>query len=248
MPQNAYLTVHGHFYQPPRENPWLEDIEPQDTAAPYHDWNERIYYECYLPNATARVLDEHGKIIDIVNNYEAISFNFGPTLLSWLESKHPETYQKIIEADQKSIPQRSGHGNAIAQVYGHVIMPLANRRDKVTQVKWGIEEFKFRFHRNPESIWLSETACNDETLEVLIKEGFRFVILEPSQAQSTRALNSDHWQDVSSGSIDPKQPYRFFLKNDSAKFIDIFFFDGPVSKDIGFSNLAFDAKLFAERL
>jgi len=248
MSKNIYLTVHGHFYQPPRENPWLEEIEIQDTAAPYHDWNEKIYHECYLPNATARVLDESGKIIDIVNNYESISFNFGPTLLSWLQDKHPETYQRIIQADRKSAEAKGGHGNAIAQAYSHLIMPLANQRDKVTQVKWGLEEFKFRFNRSPESIWLPETACNEATLEVLVDEGIRFIILEPHQASSIRPLGHHDWQDVSSGSIDPKRVYRYFLKRDPHQFIDIFFFDGPISKDIGFSNLAFDAKIFAERL
>lgn len=248
MTKQIFLTIHGHFYQPPRENPWLEAIEIQDTAAPYHDWNERIYHECYLPNATARVLDENGKITDIVNNYESISFNFGPTLMTWLETKHRETYQRIIEADQKSARVSNGHGNAIAQGYSHLIMPLANTRDKNTQVRWGIEEFKFRYGRMPESIWLPETACNEATLEVLVTHGIRFIILEPHQAASVRPLGHHNWEDVSSGNIDPKRPYRIFLKKNPHQFIDVFFFDGPISKDIGFANLAFDAKLFAERL
>ncbi len=248
MSKNVFIAVHGHFYQPPRENPWLEEIEAQDTAAPFHDWNERIYHECYLPNATARVLDEHGKIIDIVNNYESISFNFGPTLLTWLQHKHPEIYQRIIEADKKSLSAQNGHGNAIAQAYSHLIMPLANTRDKETQVRWGIEEFKFRFNRAPESMWLPETACNEQTLEVLVAHGIRFIILEPNQAEAVRPLGHHDWQDVSSGTIDPKHPYRCFLKNNPHQFIDIFFYDGPISKDIGFANLAFDAKIFVDRL
>ncbi|MBI3306869.1 MAG: DUF3536 domain-containing protein [Candidatus Omnitrophica bacterium] len=256
MPKEVCLCIHGHFYQPPRENPWIEEIEPQESAAPYHDWNERIYYECYLPNAKARVLDSKGYVVNIVNNYEQISFNFGPTLLSWMEKAHPETYAQILEADRLSVPLHHGHGNAIAQVYNHMIMPLASRRDKVTQVKWGIQDFRHRFGREPESIWLPETACNEETLEVLIEEGIKFIILSPHQVQAVSPMPHDqttraphgHWKDVSHGAIDPKMAYRIFLKNHPDKFIDAFFYDGLVSKDLGFGDLAFDAKLFADRL
>jgi len=240
--------MHGHFYQPPRENPWIEDIELQESASPFHDWNERIHYECYLPNTLARVLDDKGHILDIVNNFETISFNFGPSLLSWFKEKHPETHQAIIDADKNSIAKHHGHGNAIAQVYNHIIMPLANRRDKVTQVKWGIQDFKSRFGRDPESVWLAETACNEETLEVLIEEGVRYIILSPYQAESVRPLAGGDWADVSSGQIDPKMPYRCFLKNDREKFIDIFFYDGPISRSIGFGDLAFDANRFMDAI
>ena len=129
-----YLTIHGHFYQPPRENPWLETIEIQDSAKPFHDWNERVNFECYAPNSVSRIVDSHNKILDIVNNYELISFNFGPTLLSWLETHDEKTYERIIEADNKSMQERGGHGNALAQVYNHIIMPLANENDKYTQL------------------------------------------------------------------------------------------------------------------
>ncbi len=246
MSKHSYLCIHGHFYQPPRENPWIEDIELQESASPFHDWNERIHYECYLPNTLARVLDDKDHILDIVNNFEGISFNFGPTLLSWLKEKYPETHQAIIEADKRSVSKHQGHGNAIAQVYNHIIMPLANRRDKVTQVKWGIQDFKHRFGRDPESIWLPETACNEETLEVLIEEGIRFVILSPYQAEAIRPLSDQEWTDVSSGKIDPKIPYRCFLKNNRERHIDIFFYDGPISRFIGFGDLVFDAKRFMD--
>ena len=252
MPKEVCLCIHGHFYQPPRENPWLEAVELQESARPYHDWNEKINRECYLPNAMARVLDEKGRIVDIVNNYEKISFNFGPTLFPWLAAKAPEVYQHILSADRKSRTQQAGHGNAIAQIYNHMIMPLANRRDKITQVKWGLEDFRFRFGREPESLWLPETACNEETLEVLIEEGIQFIILSPYQAEAVRPLKGKDWTDVSSGTIDPKVPYRCFLKGSDPfrekKFIDIFFYDGPVSKEAGFGSLAFEAKLFADRL
>ncbi len=237
-----YLCIHGHFYQPPRENPWTEDIELQPSAAPYHDWNERINHESYKPNSIARVLDNQGFIVDIVNNYEKMSFNFGPTLMSWLEKKDPDTYKRIIEANHKSIATHNGHGNAIAQAYNHMILPLANRRDKTTQVKWGIADFKKRFEVNPESIWLPETACNEETLEVLVEEGIKFIILEPHQAQAISSLGSEEWQNVSHGNINPKHPYRCFLKKDPKKFIDIFFYDGSISRAVGFENVLANAQ------
>ncbi|MCM8775913.1 MAG: DUF3536 domain-containing protein [Candidatus Omnitrophica bacterium] len=242
------LCLHGHFYQPHREKPWLEEIELQDSARPFHDWNEKIHYECYRPNSLARVLDERHKIVDIVNNYEKISFNFGPTLMSWLEAKHPETYREIVRADEVSRTLHRGHGNAIAQVYNHMIMPLANHRDKVTQVRWGIEEFRHRFGRDPESIWLAETGCNEDTLEVLVEAGMKFVILDPTQAEAVRPLAGEaNWYDVSAQQIDPKYPYRCFLKNKPEKFIDIFFYDGAISREIGFGVLLMDAKNMIQR-
>jgi len=248
MAQVKYLCIHGHFYQPPRENPWTEEIEPQPSARPYHDWNERINSECYKPNSIALVVENSGFIVDIVNNYEAISFNFGPTLMSWLERKDPETYQRIIEANHKSIEQHNGHGNAIAQAYNHMILPLASLRDKTTQVKWGIADFKKRFSLDPESIWLPETACNEETLEVLVEEGIKYIILEPHQAQSVRAFEADTWHNVIDGSIDPRHPYRCFLKKDPRKFIDIFFYDGPISKAVGFENVLSNAQSLMDKI
>jgi alpha-amylase/alpha-mannosidase (GH57 family) len=253
MSDQVCLCLHGHFYQPPRENPWLEAIEVQESATPYHDWNERIYHECYLPNSMARILDERGHISNIVNNFEKISFNFGPTLFSWLRGAHPEVYRRVVDADRVSRQAHQGHGNAIAQVYNHMIMPLASRRDKETQVRWGMAEFRHHYGREPESVWLPETACNEETLEVLVAEGVRFIILEPHQAEAVRPLTGEGepeagWHGVEHGEIDPRQPYRCFLRKDRSRFIDIFFYDGPISKAVAFEDLLMDAKRFMGKL
>jgi alpha-amylase/alpha-mannosidase (GH57 family) len=233
--------MHGHFYQPPRDNPWTNEIEQQPSAAPFHDWNERIFQECYKPNTEAVIVDETGKVLRRVNNYEYLNFNFGPTLLSWIETKHPNTYAKILEADKKSIAAHNGHGNAIAQVYNHIIMPLANKRDKTTQVKWGIKDFEHRFNRKPEGMWLAETACNNATLEVLIEEGIKYTILDPSQAEKIRKIGTTNWEDVIGGRVNPKLPYRYFSKKQFG-YIDIFFYDGPLSKNLAFDDVVFDAK------
>jgi alpha-amylase/alpha-mannosidase (GH57 family) len=153
-----YVCIHGHFYQPPRENPSLEYFELQDSAYPYHDWNERITAECYAPNAASRILDADGRIAHIVNNYSEISFNFGPTLLSWLKESAPEVYQSILEADRDSARTFSGHGSALAQAYNHMIMPLANSRDKRTQVIWGLRDFEHRFLRPAEGMWTGKAT------------------------------------------------------------------------------------------
>ena len=243
-----YLTIHGHFYQPPRENPWLESIELQQSANPFHDWNERVNSECYNPNSFAKIVDNNNKILDIINNYEKISFNFGPTLMSWLEIHAPYTYERIIRADVDSAQECSGHGNAIAQVYNHMIMPLANKRDKITQVIWGIEDFKYRFGRMPEGMWLAETAVNDETLEVLVDQGIKFTILSPFQAKGYRKFGEQDFVDVSWGSIDPARPYRYFIKSNPEKYIDLFFYDGAISKSVAFDELLKDGNKFFNRL
>ena len=175
-----YLTIHGHFYQPPRENPWIEEIELQDSALPNHDWNEKICWQCYSPNSVSRIVDGDNSIIEISNNYEYMSFNFGPTLLSWMEKHNPSAYKRIIEADIESRELYDGHGCAIAQVYNHIIMPLANQNDKITQVLWGLRDFQKRFGRNSEGIWLAETAVDAQTLEVLIDCGIKYTILSAS--------------------------------------------------------------------
>lgn len=246
--KKKYLTVHGHFYQPPRENPWLEAIEVQESAHPWHDWNDRICSECYNPNSVSRILDENCKIIDIVNNYKYMSFNFGPTLMSWLQDNAPLTYERIIKADRESIELYSGHGNAIAQSYNHMIMPLANTRDKYTQTIWGIRDFEYRFGRKPEGIWLAETAVDDKTLEVLVDCGIKFTVLSPYQAQKFKRLNTNDWQDVGWGNIDPARAYRYYLKNDSGKYIDLFFYDGSISRSVAFDNLLKDGNKFIARL
>ncbi len=241
-----YICVHGHFYQPPRENPWLESIELQDSAYPYHDWNERITAECYGPNGVSRILDTTGRIVKILNNYARINFNFGPTLLSWMEENAPHAYRSIFEADQQSQKRFSGHGSAIAQVYNHMIMPLANSRDKFTQVFWGIRDFEFRFGRKPEGIWLAETAVDLESLEIMAGLGIKFTILAPHQAKAFRQIGSDDWIDVSSGSIDPTRSYMQFLP--SGKSIAIFFYDGPISRSIAFERLLEKGEYLVNRL
>ena len=240
-----YVCIHGHFYQPPRENAWLEVIEQQDSAYPYHDWNERITHECYGPNGTSRILDTEETIINIVNNYEKISFNFGATLLQWMEQHTPEAYRRVLEADKVSRKHFGGHGNALAQVYNHLIMPLANRRDKETQVIWGIRDFESRFGRKPEGMWLAETAVDTETLEVLAENDIRFTLLAPRQAAKVKAPNAE-WMDVSGERIDTTKPY--VCKLPSGKSIVLFFYDGGISQDIAFKGLLIDGKEFATRL
>jgi len=240
-----YLCIHGHFYQPPRENAWLEMIEQQDSAAPYHDWNERICAECYGPNALARLLDAEQNLIQLTNNYSRISFNFGPTLLSWLEKKEPEVYQSILEADKISQSRFGGHGSAIAQVYNHMILPLANVHDKETQIKWGITDFTKRFGRAPEALWLAETACDTPTLCALADAGMKFVILAPGQCARVRPIGQEKWEEVGAA-VDPKRAYQCNLPN--GKSIALFFYDGPISQGIAFSDTLSSGEKLAERL
>jgi alpha-amylase/alpha-mannosidase (GH57 family) len=241
-----FVCIHGHFYQPPRENPWLGDVEIQDSAYPYHDWNKRISAECYAPNSAARILDDRKDIVKIVNNYAKISFNFGPTLLSWLEKQEPEIYLAILEADKQSQDRFSGHGAAIAQAYNHMIMPLANSRDRYTQVFWGIQDFRHRFKREPEGMWLPETAVDLETLEILARQGIRFTILSPQQARRVRKIGKKDWVDVNGGKVDPKKPYSIQLP--SGGKIAVFFYDGAISHDIAFGGLLKSGELFSQRL
>jgi alpha-amylase/alpha-mannosidase (GH57 family) len=241
-----YVCIHGHFYQPPRENPYLEAIELQDSAYPYHDWNERITAECYAPNAASRIVDAENRIVKLVNNYAHISFNFGPTLLSWMKELAPTVHAAIVEADKTSRQHFSGHGSALAQGYNHMIFPLANRRDKVTQVKWGIADFESRFGRKPEGMWLPETAVDTETLEVLAEHGIQFTILAPRQAKRVRSKRSGRYHDVSGSRIDPAHPY--LAKLPSKKRLNLFFYDGPISQAVAFEGLLSDGKRFADRL
>jgi alpha-amylase/alpha-mannosidase (GH57 family) len=243
---DRYVCIHCHFYQPPRENPWLESIELQDSAYPYHDWNERITDECYAANAVSRILDAEQRITQIVNNYARISFNFGPTLLSWMETNAPEVYQAILDADRESQQMFSGHGSALAQPYNHMIMPLANKRDKYTQVLWGIRGFQHRFGRDPEGIWLPETAVDIETLEVIADLGIKFTILTPRQTQRTREIGKKEWQDVSNSTIDPTMAYSCQLP--SGRTIALFFYDDPISRAVAFEGLLSSGEQFAQRL
>lgn len=240
-----YICIHGHFYQPPRENAWLEVIEVQDSAHPYHDWNERISSECYAPNAASRIL-EHGIIKDIINNYSKISFNFGPTLLSWMEQYDTETYEAILEADKESIKNFSGHGSAVAQVYNHIIMPLANRSDKETQIIWGIRDFEHRFGRKPEGMWLSESAVDTESLELLAEQDIKFTILAPRQAKAFRRIGEEGWHAVSDKGIDTRRPYVCNLP--SGKSIALYFYDGDIAQGVAFNGLLNDGQKFAQSL
>jgi alpha-amylase/alpha-mannosidase (GH57 family) len=241
-----YICIHAHFYQPPRENAWLEAIEYQQSAYPYHDWNQRITAECYQPNSVARILDKKGRIERIVNNYSKISFDFGPTLLSWLEAKHPSTYGRIIAADRESVKRFSEHGSALAQGYNHAILPLCNRRDKITQIEWGIRDFVHRFDRRPESMWLPETAVDLETLDLMAQTGLKFAILAPHQAARTRPKSERTWRSISNQNIDPSMAYEISLP--SGRRMALFFYDGPISLSVGFEKLLDDGEAFVQRL
>lgn len=241
-----FICIHGHFYQPPRENPWLEEVELQDSSYPYHDWNARITAECYGPNAASRILDPERRIIDIINNYSKISFNFGPTLLAWLEKNDLETYKAVLEADRVSQKLFSGHGCALAQCYNHMIMPLANERDKRTQIIWGIKDFEHRFGRRPEGIWLPETAVELETLDILAELGIKFTILAPGQAKQIRKIGTEEHLDVSGAKVDPKRPY--LCKLSSGRTIALFFYDGPIAQEIAFAKVLENGEDFAKRL
>ncbi|GAB4492468.1 MAG: DUF3536 domain-containing protein [Saprospiraceae bacterium] len=249
---NKYVCIHGHFYQPPRENAWLEIVEQQESARPFHDWNARINFECYAPNAAARILDDQGWIVKIRNNYNRISWNFGPTLLSWLEENDPEAYALLQMADKRSAVRYGGHGSALAQVHSHLIMPLCNYRDKVTQVWWGIRDFEHRFGRYPEGIWLAETAVDTETLEVLASHGIQFTILAPRQAKAIRKIATDksatsgEWKEVNADSIDTRHPYWSQLP--SGRRIALFFYHGGVAQEVAFNGLLGSGKNFADRL
>ncbi len=240
-----FICIHGHFYQPPRENPWLETVEVQDSAFPYHDWNECVNAECYAPNSRSRMLDNEGYIINIVNNYEFIDFNFGPTLLSWMSEYAPEALRWITEGDRLSCERHGGHGNAIAQVYNHLIMPLASSRDKETQVKWGIADFRYRFGRQPEGMWLAETAVDTATLEALAAEGIRFTILASRQAKQCRPLGKKMWSALD-GNIDIRVPYLCRLP--SGREITIFFYHAAIAHSVAFEGLLNDGDNFYNRL
>ncbi len=244
--KNKYVCIHGHFYQPPRENAWLEVVERQESARPFHDWNARINFECYAPNASARILDDKGWIVKIRNNYNRISWNFGPTLLSWLEDNDPEAYKLLRNADHRSMERFGGHGSALAQVHSHLIMPLCNYRDKVTQVGWGIRDFEHRFGRYPEGIWLAETAADTETLEVLASHGIQFTILAPRQAKAVRKLGATDWQAVETDTIDTRQPYWCLLP--SGRRIALFFYHGGIAQEVAFNGLLNSGRNFANRM
>jgi alpha-amylase/alpha-mannosidase (GH57 family) len=243
-----YVCVHGHFYQPPRENPWLETVEVQDSAAPFHDWNERITSECYAPNGASRITNKENQIVRILNNYARMSFNFGPTLLSWLQDFAPRTYRMIQDADHASTERFSGHGSAMAQVYNHIIMPLASERDARTQIRWGIADFEHRFGRKPEGMWLAETAVSRSVLDLLAQEGILFTVLAPGQSARVRKLATKPgaWTETPDASVDPTHPYKVNL--DEGRSISVFFYDGPGSRAVAFEGVLDNGESFGRRL
>jgi alpha-amylase/alpha-mannosidase (GH57 family) len=243
---NRFVCIHGHFYQPPREDPESGLVPEEPSAAPFHDWNERIAHECYRPNARARLLDARGHVAKLVNNYARISFDFGPTLLSWLEKNAPDVYRAVLQADRESQKRFSGHGSALAQAYHHSILPLANSRDKFTEVHWGLRDFEHRFGRRPEGMWLPETAVDVETLEAMAYLGLRFVLLAPHQVRSVHKKKNHYWYEVPPGEIDSGMPYEIPLP--SGRRVAAFFYDGPISRAVAFENLLSDGETFARRL
>src|SRR5262245_29856483 len=244
----THLVIHGHFYQPPRENPWTGMVEREPSAQPFHDWNERILAECYRPNAWARIVDGFGRVERIVNNYAAINFNFGPTLFNWMVEHAPAAYQRVLEADRLSQARFGGHGNAIAQGYNHAILPLCNERDRVTQIRWGLADFHSRFGRMAESLWLPETACNNNVLGSLIDAGLKYVILSPYQVERVRPLGSHDWKSVADGNVDTGRAYQYFHRDGSGRTIAIFFYDGPLSRSIAFEGALHSSQVLLDRI
>jgi alpha-amylase/alpha-mannosidase (GH57 family) len=247
------LIIHGHFYQPPRENPWTGEVDAEPSAQPFHDWNERVTAECYQPNSAVQIVDANTGVERTVNNYESLSFDFGPTLLSWLETNHPATYARILSADADSVRRHNGHGNAIAQAYNHTILPLCNESDRRTQVRWGLADFRHRFEREPEAMWLPETACNDEVLGLLIDHGLRFVILAPQQAVRIRSrtdipvCHGGGWKNVSVDAIDTSIAYRYFHRDGSRRSIAVFFYEHEVAHAIAFEQALTSGVSLVER-
>jgi alpha-amylase/alpha-mannosidase (GH57 family) len=233
MPHSLHsIVIHGHFYQPPREDPWVEEIETEATAAPYHDWNERIERESYRTVVAAHLTkgDRDNRIVGVVNTLAWISFNFGATLLEWLEEHAPKTYRAILDADKASTA-RLGYGNAIAQPYHHVILPLASRRDKLTEVRWGIADFRRRFGREPLGMWLPETAMDHETLDVLAECGIRFTILAPHQVEKP-----------------PPNGLPGEYRAANGKSVALFMYDGDLSHGVAFGALLSNATEWAARM
>jgi alpha-amylase/alpha-mannosidase (GH57 family) len=247
-----FICIHGHFYQPPRENPWLEAVETQDSAAPYHDWNERVCAECYAPNGAARIVNSGIQITHILNNYGHISFNFGPTLLSWLKDNARRTYRMILDGELSSRERNGGHSSAMAQVYNHMIMPLANTRDRITQIRWGIAVHKATFGIAPEGMWLAETAVDNETLQHLAENGIKFTVLAPHQCKRVRRFKTNagdggaEWVDTSESSVDTNHPY--LVRFNSGASIAVFFYNGRISRGIAFEGLLNSGENLVARL
>ena len=237
------LCIHGHFYQPPREDPWLGSILAEPSAAPMRNWNERITRESYAPMAWARRLDSRGKITDLLNSYEWISFNAGPTLLRWMRHSFPRVLERMVDGDAKS-RARWGHGNAIAQIYHHIIMPLASAEDRAIETRWAIDDFRHYFGRDPEGMWLSECATDLPSLESLAEQGIRFVILAPRQARAV--VENGVAVPVHEGSLEVGEPYKVSLP--SGKSITAVFYHGKLSQAIAFEGLLRNGESFWQRI
>ena len=237
------VCIHGHFYQPTRVNPWTDQVEAQPSAAPFANWNERIHAECYAPNASAQLLGD-GITRAARNNYSSITFDFGPTLLHWLERNHPVVLEAIRRADRDSISQ-FGHGSAMAQPYHHPILPLCDTLDLDTEIAWGLDIFEQTFERPAEGMWLSECAVNTATLEALARRDVRFVVLAPHQIEAIRDPETDTWTDVNE-SLAANQAFRIDLP--SGKDITVVAYDGLASRAIAFDGLLHDGNNFANRL
>ena len=244
LSHKSYVCIHGHWYQPPRENPFTGVVDDQTSAGPFPNWNERITAECYEPNTKAEILGEDGLVRRRLNNYEWVSSDWGPTLLDWLEKHHPDTYGSIVEADRASMERFDGHGTAVGHTYNHTILPLSNGRDKRTQILWGIADFEHRFGRHPEGMWLPETAVDLESLELLAEAGIGYTILSPYQADSV--LDQGGWADVSEGGIDTTVPHTVQLFG--GRSISVFFYNGPLSQEIAFNGILEDGSILAKRL
>ncbi len=224
------LVVHGHFYQPPREDPWTGEVPEQPSDAPAHDWNERITDECYRPITK---VDVGGQV---VNALEHLSYNVGPTLLSWLADHHPDVYERFIDADRRT-------GRAVAQGYGHAVLPLCNDRDLRTQVRWGVADFRHRFGRAPEGMWLPETAVSERVLAVLAEEGVQFTILAPSQLRAVRPLEGENdWEELSGEHGEPigtyvtDRPYRWCHPARPDLSVDLVIYDGDLAQTLAFGQ------------
>jgi alpha-amylase/alpha-mannosidase (GH57 family) len=231
------LCIHGHFYQPPRENPWTGRVESQPSAAPAHDWNERITEECYRPNAEARLLADEARGLPPreISNYSHMSFDFGPTLLAYLSREQRDVHDALIAADREACRRFHGHGSAIAQSYSHSILPLASSRDRRTEVRWGLLDFELRFGRPSEGLWLPECAVDTATLEALADEGLRFTVLAPGQARAVRRIGAESWTAVGADKpLDTRMPY--LVRLGAARSIAVFFYDGALAHNVAFGQ------------